>query len=77
MEHVGSALAILMGIIVLVDRFSSRVTPVELEKAKAEIMKDVATLYPTKTAFDDVKEKIDKIYDIIIKKVNLWLIKFA
>ena len=71
MEHVGSALAILMGLIVLIDRFSSRVTPVELEKAKAEIMKDVATLYPTKTAFDDVKEKIDKIYDIIIKKVNL------
>lgn len=71
MEHVGSALAILMGLIVLIDRFSSRVTPVELEKAKAEIMKDVATLYPSKTAFDDVKEKIDKIYDIIIQKVNL------
>lgn len=71
MEHVGSALAILMGLIVLIDRFSSRVTPVELEKAKAEIMKDVATLYPTKTAFDDVKEKIDKIYDIMIKKANL------
>lgn len=71
MEHVGSALAILMGLIVLIDRFSSRVTPVELEKTKAEIMKDVANLYPTKTAFDDVKEKIDKIYDIIIKKVNL------
>ena len=71
MEQIGSIIAIIMGIIVLVDRFSSRVTPVELEKAKAEILKQVADMYPTKTAFDDVKEKIDKIYDIIIKKANM------
>ena len=71
MEHVGSIIAILMGLIVLIDRFSSRVTPVELEKDKAEILEKVANNYPTKSAFDDVKEKIDMIYDIIIKKANL------
>ena len=60
-----------MGIIVLVDRFTTRVTPVELEKAKADILKQVSEMYPTKTAFDDVKEKIDKIYDIMIKKANM------
>ena len=72
MEHVGSIIAILMGLIVLIDRFSSRVTPVELERAKAEILEKVANNYPAKSAFDDVKEKIDLIYDIIIKKANLW-----
>lgn len=71
MEHVGSIIAIVMGLIVLIDRFSSRVTPVELEKAKAEILERVAQCYPSKSSFDDVKEKIDKIYDIIIKKVEL------
>lgn len=72
MEHVGSVIAILMGLIVLIDRFSSRVTPVELERSKAEILEKVAANYPAKSAFDDVKEKIDLIYDIIIKKANLW-----
>ena len=71
MEHIGSIIAILMGLIVLIDRFSSRVTPVELERAKAEIFEKVANNYPTKTAFDDVKEKIDMIYDIIIKKAKI------
>ena len=71
MEQIGNIVAILMAFIVLFDRFTSRVTPVELEKAKADILERVAELYPTKTAFDDVKEKIDKIYDIIIKKVNM------
>lgn len=71
MEHVGSVIAILMGLIVLIDRFSSRVTPVELERSKAEILEKVAANYPAKSAFDDVKEKIDLIYDIIIKKANL------
>lgn len=71
MEHISAGLAIIMGLIVLIDRFNSRVTPVELEKRITEIYKDMADMYPSKTSFDDVKEKIDKIYDIIIKKVNL------
>ena len=71
MEHLSAGLAIVMGLIVLIDRFNARVTPVELEKRITEIYKDMADMYPSKTAFDDVKEKIDKIYDIIIKKVNL------
>ena len=62
---------VLMALTVLYDRFSSRVTPVELEKAKTEIYTRMSELYPSKTSFDDVKEKIDKIYDIIIKKANL------
>ena len=70
-NNIGSILAIIMGLVVLFDRFSSRVTPVELEKRITEIYKDMNELYPSKSAFDDVKEKIDKIYDIIIKKVNL------
>lgn len=71
MEHLSAGLAIVMGLIVLIDRFNARVTPVELEKRITEIYKDMADMYPSKTAFDDVKEKIDKIYDIIIKKVGL------
>lgn len=71
MEHLSAGLAIVMSLIVLIDRFNARVTPVELEKRITEIYKDMADMYPSKTAFDDVKEKIDKIYDIIIKKVNL------
>ncbi len=71
MEHIGDILAIIMALIVLIDRFSARVTPVELEKRITQIYKDMADMYPSKTAFDDVKDKIDKIYDIIIKKVNL------
>lgn len=71
MEYVGSIIAILMGLIVLIDRFSSRVTPVEFERRIGQLYKDMADLYPSKSSFDDVKEKIDKIYDIIIKKVNL------
>lgn len=71
MEQLSNYIAIFMAIVVLVDRFSSRVTPEQLEKAKAEIYQRISETYPNKTAFDDVKEKIDKIYDIIIKKVNL------
>ena len=71
MGNISDYIAIFMAIVVLVDRFSSRVTPEQLEKAKADILEKVSDLYPSKTSFDDVKEKIDKIYDIIIKKVNL------
>jgi hypothetical protein len=71
MDNIGNILAIVMGLVVLLDRFSARVTPVELEKRITEIYKDMNELYPSKSAFEDVKEKIDKIYDIIIKKAEL------
>ena len=66
MGNISDYIAIFMAIVVLVDRFSSRVTPEQLEKAKADILEKVSDLYPSKTSFDDVNEKIDKIYDCII-----------
>lgn len=69
-NHVGDILAVLLSILILFDRFSSRVTPIELEKTKTEILEKVATLYPNKDALtnliisiNELKEMVKPIYE--------------
>ena len=77
MNNLGNILAIIMALLVLFDRFTQKVTKADLLELKNEILNIVSINYPSSDKFNslsemfkDMKEKVDVIYDIILKGRN-------
>ncbi len=75
MDNLISYSPLLVGVLVFLIQSKMVVTPEQLEKKHREIMDDVETRFASSQSVRDLKEqvceikdKVDKIYDYIIKK---------
>ena len=73
MEHILDYSPIIVVVLVFMIQQRIVVTPEQLEKKHREILKDIESKFVTlntyhelRSQFDDIKDKIDKIYDCLI-----------